>query len=443
MSQDDIKHQAAEIIFGQFRDVVATMDIESINGNRALFSQKVAEHVGTELEKYGLVLVNVNFKDITDDAGVIEQMGKKAAEEVNSKTRNDVATAKKVGDVGEATQEKERDSEVALQRKEREVLVRLQDKEREISLANLKKEQQTEIAKAEAERDTKLKEQESLREIAINKAITEQAIQIRKQNAAKEGSLAEASKNEAVWRAEQLNDQKIKIAKSNAETTKLDNDYKAQVAISNAELAKIDAQAEIKKKMAEIEISEAKLKLAEALAAQVLQEKKCTVLVEAEIERQRRVIVAQGIKEQEFLEIDSRARAVEAIEIAKARGIAAHLKAESDYIHEVVKGCGSADGATRYRLVDKVPEMAKYSAEAVQNIKFDKIVVWDKPSDYKSSDGKNATANFISNLIGSVAPAGDLVKNVLGVHMEDYLGSIGKKQNDEREAEQDKLKQEL
>jgi len=382
-----------------------------------------------------LVLINVNFKDITDDAGVIEQMGMKAAEEVIAKTRSDVATAKKVGDVGEATQEKERDSEVARQKKERDVLVRQQEKEREIALANLKKEQFTEVAKADAEKDSKIKEQEALREIAINKAHTEQTIQIRKQNAEKEGAFAEASKNETVWKTEQLNDQRVKIAKSMALSTKADNDFKAQIALSNAELAKTEAQAEIVKKLAEADISDAKRKVAEIVAHQYLQERKASIIVEAEIERERRMITAQTLRDAEFLEIEARAREVEAMEVARARGHAAHLEAEANYVRAVVQACGGADGAAKYRLVEKVPDLAKYSAEAVQNIKFDKVVVWDQGNSSEKSTGKNSTANFIGNLVGSVAPVGELVKNVLGIDMAEYLGSKVQKNEEEGKIE--------
>jgi len=164
------------------------------------------------------------------------------------------------------------------------------------------------------------------------------------------------------------------------------------------------------------------------LQSKLFKKKKVSILVDAEIERQRRVLGAQAIKEQEFLEIEARARAVEAVEIAKAKGVAAHLQAEAEYVKAIVSGCGNAEGATRYRLVDKVPALAKYSAEAVKNIKFDKVVVWDRGN---GDDGKNATANFIQNLVGSVAPVGDLVKNVLGVDMAQYLGSLAQKNNSE------------
>jgi len=237
-----------------------------------------------------------------------------------------------------------------------------------------------------------------------------------------------------------MNDQRVKISKSMAESTKADNDYKAKVAMSNAELAKIESQAEIVKKLAEIDISEAKRKVAVVVIEQILQERKASVVVEAEIERERRMIVAQTLRDTEFLEIEARARAVEAIEVARARGHAARLDAEANYVRSVVQACGGADGAVKYRLVEKVPELAKYSADALQNIKFDKVVVWDQGNSSEKSGGKNSTANFIGNLVGSVAPVGDLVKNILGINMMDYLGSQVRKNEEEEEGKNEEDK---
>ena len=53
-----------EIIFGQLRAVIATIDIESINANRDLLIEKIAAGVEVELTKAGLRLINVNIQDV-------------------------------------------------------------------------------------------------------------------------------------------------------------------------------------------------------------------------------------------------------------------------------------------------------------------------------------------------------------------------------------------
>ena len=61
MDHDGIEHQALEIITGQLRQVIASMTIEQINRDRERFENTIRSHVGKELEKVGLVLINVNI----------------------------------------------------------------------------------------------------------------------------------------------------------------------------------------------------------------------------------------------------------------------------------------------------------------------------------------------------------------------------------------------
>ena len=72
----EIEELAKDIIFGQLRLVVATMDIEEINTDRDLFLEAVSSNVETELKKIGLRLINVNVTDINDESGYIQALGK-------------------------------------------------------------------------------------------------------------------------------------------------------------------------------------------------------------------------------------------------------------------------------------------------------------------------------------------------------------------------------
>ncbi len=74
-----IEETAENIIIGQLRAVIATMDIEEIISDREKFLENVRIGVGTELTKIGLNLINVNIKDIVDESGCIEALGKAAA----------------------------------------------------------------------------------------------------------------------------------------------------------------------------------------------------------------------------------------------------------------------------------------------------------------------------------------------------------------------------
>ena len=65
----EIEETAKDIIFGQLRATIATMDIEEINGDREKFESRVLDNIESELIKIGLRLINVNISDITDESG--------------------------------------------------------------------------------------------------------------------------------------------------------------------------------------------------------------------------------------------------------------------------------------------------------------------------------------------------------------------------------------
>lgn len=102
LSQDDISNLAKDIIFGQLRLVVATMDIEEINNNRDKFLDAVSSNVEAELKKIGLKLINVNVTDINDESGYINALGKEAAAKAINDAKKSVAEKNRDGSIGEA-----------------------------------------------------------------------------------------------------------------------------------------------------------------------------------------------------------------------------------------------------------------------------------------------------------------------------------------------------
>lgn len=108
MEPIDIENQANEIITGQLRQVIASMSIDEINADREKFESTIRDNAEKELNKIGLVLINVNITNIEDDSGLIEAMGKKATAEVVQKALVDVATAERVGAIGKAEQERDK-----------------------------------------------------------------------------------------------------------------------------------------------------------------------------------------------------------------------------------------------------------------------------------------------------------------------------------------------
>ncbi|MBE6570077.1 MAG: flotillin family protein [Ruminococcaceae bacterium] len=108
MRTDDIKQVAEDIIFGQMRLIIATMDIEEINADRDKFLEAVSSNVETELKKIGLRLINVNVTDITDESGYIEALGQEAAAQAINTAKVSVAEAERSGAIGSAEADRQR-----------------------------------------------------------------------------------------------------------------------------------------------------------------------------------------------------------------------------------------------------------------------------------------------------------------------------------------------
>ena len=97
-----ISELAKDVIFGQLRLVIATMEIEEINTDRDKFLEAISRNVEGELKKVGLKLINVNMTDISDESGYIVALGKEAAAKAINDAKISVAEENRKGAIGEA-----------------------------------------------------------------------------------------------------------------------------------------------------------------------------------------------------------------------------------------------------------------------------------------------------------------------------------------------------
>jgi flotillin len=109
----DIQNVATDILFGQLRLVIATMDIEEINADRDKFLAAVSQNVEAELRKIGLKLINVNVTDIRDESGYIEALGKEAAAKAINDAKKSVAEQNRFGEIGKAEADRDKDIRIA------------------------------------------------------------------------------------------------------------------------------------------------------------------------------------------------------------------------------------------------------------------------------------------------------------------------------------------
>ncbi|HJT78525.1 MAG TPA: SPFH domain-containing protein, partial [Gemmataceae bacterium] len=176
LNTNEIREQAEHIIFGQLRQVIASMRIEDINRHREQFLHNIQTSLEPELQKIGLVLINVNITDITDESGYIEAIGRKAASQAVQQAKVDVSQQEKMGQIGIAEAEREKAIQVANAAKLREIGTREAAREQAIRLAQLEKEQKVGEQTAAFERDSQIKQAQREQAVRIAELDKEQKV---------------------------------------------------------------------------------------------------------------------------------------------------------------------------------------------------------------------------------------------------------------------------
>jgi flotillin len=309
---------ATEIIIGQLRLTVASLRIEEINQDRERFLFEIRKHIEPELRKIGLMLLNVNITDITDESGYIESIGKKAIATAVNQAKIDVAEQEKLGDIGKALAEQER---------------------------------------------------------------------------------------------------RIQVAVYNATAVEGENKSKALIASFNAQLAHEEAVAQSRSAVSQ---QEAIGEINKAKAAAEAKRLEAEHIVPQEIEKRRIEIAASAQAEKQVIDARAQATAIISLKQAEAEGLQKVLQAKADGYKMLVEACAAQgqDAATML-MIEKLEEIAKLQAEAIKNIKIDKVTVWDSGTGDSSS-----TANFVSSMVKSLPPLHEIAA-MSGIKLPEYLGKIG------------------
>jgi flotillin len=371
LTQQEIRHLAADIIFGQLRVVIATMDIEEINADREKFLTNVSASVEHELRKLGLKLINVNVTDITDDAGYIEALGKEATSQAVNQAKKLVAEKNRDGEIGRANAE--------------------QDQRIQVAEANSK----AEIGEAEAEQR-------------------------------KRSNVAEANSKAQIGEADADQRRRVSIANLNATAIEGENQAKVQIAITNAERMKKEAEA-LKISITAEKVNEAQAKEASYIAEKAAElqraeresaTQKANIIVPAEIEKTRIEIDAEAQAEKLRRIARGEADAIFMKMEAEAKGLFEILSKQAEGFKRMVDSAGNnSRDAVLMMIADKLPELVKLQVDAIKNIKIDKVTVWDSGN---GNGQGSSTSNFLKGMAGSIPPLEDLFK-MAGMQLPSYL----------------------
>jgi flotillin len=385
LKQPEIRKQAEEMIFGQMRQVIASMGIEEINRDRDKFLEHVQHSLEPELSKIGLQLINVNITDITDESGYIDAIGQKAASLAIQQARGDVADNEKMGETRVASAERDKSIQVSNANKEKSIGTREAQREQAVRIATLEKEQAIGERTAAFEKDAQVK-------------------------------LAEQ-------------EMRVKVAEADAGAIDGENQAAARVAASQAELMIKKAEAyeksEGRKKQAEASVQEmqnrALAKAALAEAERVEAEQRAKLEAPAKAQKARMVVDAEATAEKRRIEAQAEADAIFMKLEAEARGQYEILAKKGDGLKQIVQACGGSTQAFQMMMLEHLDNLAEASSRAISNIKFDKIVVWENGG----QNGKSSTAEFLSGMAKSLPPMMQVMRDIGGVELPESLIKLG------------------
>ena len=418
LMNNQIMHQAQDIIFGQLRQVIASMQIEDINKDREKFLMQILHSLEPELKKIGLVLINVNITDITDESGYIEAIGRKAASQAIQQARGDVADNEKMGEVRVAEAEREKVIKVANATKLKQIGMREAQRDQAVRLAELDKEQKIGEQTASFERDAQVKDAERTMRISMAEANAKAVVGEQAANFMREAQVKDAERT-----------MRVALAEANAKAITGENAAQGNIVASQAALQVKQAEAyeigEKSKREAEAKVLEAQnLAMAKAAIAQAqrieaerraeleapAKAEKAKTIVEAEAESEKRRINAMGEASAIFLKLEAEAKGNYEILARKAEGLKL-----------IVEACGGSRQAYELLMLEHIDTLAATAAQAISNIKFDKVVVWENGA--QNGTG-NSTTNFLQSMARTMPPMMQVMKDIGGVELPDYLGKI-------------------
>ncbi len=416
LAHEAIKRQAQDIIFGQLRQVIASMRIEEINRDREGFLQRIQMSLEPELKKIGLVLINVNITDLKDDSGYIEAIGKKAAAMAVQQARGDVADQEKLGEVRVAEAERERAVQVANAGKFREIGIREADRDKLVRIAEVEKEQAVGEQTAALQREALVKEAE--RQQAVRIAELDRDQQIGEQRAAfeRDAQIKDAERQRRVAVA----DAEAKAIEGEAASQALVAATRATLVVKEAESYQL---AETRKREAEAAVQEAGFRAmaraALADAERVEAEQRAKLEASAKAQKAQIIVEAEADAERVRIQAQAEAGAIYAKLEAEARGQYEIMSRKAEAMKELVAAAGGAKEAFQLMMVEHLDTLAETSAKAISNIKFDKVVVWDS-----GQGGKGGASGFLQSMAGTLPPMMNVLRDIAGVELPGAFGKL-------------------
>lgn len=381
MTPETIASQIQDSLEGNMREVVGSLTLEEINTNRDAFSDQIQAKASPDMEKLGLDIISCNIQNVTDENGLIKDLGADNTYAIKKNAAITKANAERDIEIAQSNASKQANDV----RVKTETEIAERNTELAIKKADLKKVSDTKQAEADAAYE--IQKQEQMKTINI-KTVDAQI---------------EQTKREQV-----LSEEKIKITENELRSeinAQADADrYQKQVqADATKYQTEINAQAALEKQKRE---AEAKAYLAE-------QEAKA-IKAKADATKYEALQEAAGIEAKGKAEATAIAAKLE----AEAKGIEAKGKAEAEAMNKKAEAYEKYGQVAVIDMITKMqekvlPEVARNVAEPMSRI--GDVTIYGSTGSEISGVSNNVPATMKQTF--------DVIKDVTGVDMADVMRS--------------------
>ncbi len=367
---------AREVLEGNMREIVGTMELRDMVSNRQQFADRVKENAAPDLAKMGLDVVSFNVQNFTDSQGVIDNLG---IDNI-SKIQKDASIAKANAERDVAVAQAEADKQANDAKIAASLEIAQKNNDLAIKKAELKK--MSDIKQAEADAAYRIQEEEQRKQIEITTANA---------NIARQEKEVELETQKIAIQERRLDAE----VRKQAEAKKFEQQQRA-----DADLYTRQKEAEAKK-YEDIQNAEAELAVqqrdAEALYYRAEQEAKA---------QRAKAEAAKFAAEQE-------ADGIRAKGIAEAEAVRAKALAEAEGLDKKAEAMQKMQEAAILQMYfEKLPDIAKAVAEPLSNI--DSITMY----------GDGNTTKMVEDITTSTTQISNGLLDGMGISLKDLVGSV-------------------
>lgn len=367
---------AREVLEGNMREIVGTMELRDMVSNRQQFADRVKENAAPDLAKMGLDVVSFNVQNFTDSQGVIDNLG---IDNI-SKIQKDASIAKANAERDVAVAQAEADKQANDAKIAANLEIAQKNNDLAIKKAELKK--MSDIKQAEADAAYRIQEEEQRKQIEITTANA---------NIARQEKEVELETQKIAIQERRLDAE----VRKQAEAKKFEQQQRA-----DADLYTRQKEAEAKK-YEDIQNAEAELAVqqrdAEALYYRAEQEAKA---------QRAKAEAAKFAAEQE-------AEGIRAKGIAEAEAVRARALAEAEGLDKKAEAMQKMQEAAILQMYfEKLPDIAKAVAEPLANI--DSITMY----------GDGNTTKMVEDITTSTTQISSGLLDGMGISLKDLVGSV-------------------